>query len=80
MVVSLQRFAQKLQRSMTIPALCDIGFQYFTLVIDGAPEIMNDAIYLHENLVQTRIRSTRFRLLSAANIGPNRFHQNRTVS
>ena len=45
------------------------------------------SIYLYEDLVQVplpvridRIRLTRFLRISAANIGPNLFHQNRTVS
>jgi len=37
---------------MAIPALCDIGFQNFTLVIDRSPEIVRHAVYLHENFVQ----------------------------
>jgi len=50
--VSLHGLAQKLQRSMAIPALCDIRLQHFTLVIDCAPEEVCDAVYPHENLVQ----------------------------
>lgn len=34
--ISLHRFAQKLHCCMAIPALGHIGFQHFTLVIDGA--------------------------------------------
>ena len=37
---------------MVIPALGDEGFEHFTLVIDGAPEIVRLAVYLHENFVQ----------------------------
>ena len=37
---------------MAIPAFGDISFKHFTLVIDGPPEIVRLAVYLHENLVQ----------------------------
>ena len=50
--VSLHGLAQKLQRSMAIPALGDIGFEHFTFVIDRSPEIVSDPVYFYENLVQ----------------------------
>jgi hypothetical protein len=50
-------------------------------VIYRTPEIMRLAIDPDEHLVQvpTPVRIRRF-LISLANIGPKRFHQNRTVS
>jgi hypothetical protein len=55
-------------------------------MIDGAPQVMRLAIDATEYLVQMPapreyewLCTRRFRI-SAANIGPNQFHQNRTVS
>ena len=62
------------------------AFEHFALVVDGPPQVMLLAVDLHENLVQVppqwldRIPETRRFRISAANIGPNLFHQNLTVS
>ena len=55
-------------------------------MVDGAPEVADLAVDLHKHLVQNasatelRMCATRRLRVSAANIGPNRFHQNRTDS
>ena len=56
-------------------------------MIHGTPEIMHLAVDLHVDLIKvplpvrvSRIASTRFFRISAANIGPNLFHHSRTVS
>ena len=78
---------EEFQFGFSIPALGHKGFQDFAFVIDGTPEAVGDTVDLYENLVevpppvgQGRIRSTRLRRISAANIGPNLFYQKRTVS
>src|SRR5271170_5007525 len=63
---------------------------YLLFVIDGTPEIVELAVDFHKHLAQNaeyqrhwvypRMCATRFFLISSANMGPNRFHQNRTVS
>jgi hypothetical protein len=60
--------------------------QHLAFMVDGAPKIAEFAVDLHKHLIQVpaplRIgaRATRLLRISAAKIGPNRFHQNRTVS
>ena len=49
--VPLHSFLQEPKRSGFIPGLGDIACQYFTFVIDGAPEIVLDPIYLYEDLI-----------------------------
>src|SRR5277367_5495757 len=78
---------EKLQRRGLVPLRGDHGLQNFALVIDGTPEMAELAVDLHEDLIQMppplmkpRIWATRLFSISPANIGPNRFHQNRTVS
>jgi hypothetical protein len=81
------RFLQEFQRRLAISALRHKGFQHLAFVIDRAPEVVRLAVDLHEHLVEVppplRRRSHPLDApprISAANIGPNRFHQNRTVS
>lgn len=50
--VSFHRFLHKGKCRLLIPGLSDVAFQYFTFVIDGAPEVMLHAIDLHEDLIQ----------------------------
>ena len=78
---------QKPQRRSLVPLRGDHRFQDLAFVIDGPPEIAELAVDLHKDLIQMptplgkpRMFATRLFRISAANIGPNRFHQNRTVS
>ena len=50
--MALHCFLEKFQRSSLIPLLRDIGFQYFTFVVDSSPQVMPLAAYLYEDLVQ----------------------------
>ena len=50
--ISLHRSAQESQRCLAIPAPSDIGLEHFTLVIDGAPEVVKLAVDFDENLVE----------------------------
>ena len=50
--VSLHGFLQKPKRGRLIPGFGDVAFQHFALVIDGAPEIMLDAIDLYKDLIK----------------------------
>ena len=83
---TLHRALQKFERSPAIPALRGEDLEHLAFVIDGGLEIMRLAIDPHEHLLHVpapaRIRpvlNASF-LISAANIGPNRFHHNRAVS
>ena len=40
------------QGGFSIPGLRDIGFQHLAFVIDGAPQVMCEAVDLHIDLVQ----------------------------
>jgi hypothetical protein len=86
--VFLHGALQKPQRRRLVPLRGDHRFQDLAFMIDGAPEIaeLGVGVDLHERLIQV---PTPLRILahdrhplpriSAANIGPNRFDQNRTV-
>jgi hypothetical protein len=80
-------FPQEFQCCLAITALRDEAFQDFPLMIHGPPKrvrspliFTNTSSRCHCQCVPDRIRSTRLRRISTANIGPNLFHQNRTVS
>ena len=89
-----QRLLQEPQSCRFVTFLCDIALENFALVIDSAPQIVRLAIDVrYAALRVTKTSSTcqrqwrkpfileiRWRLISAANIGPNLFHQNLTVS
>ena len=77
----------KLERCGLVPLRGDHGFQNLAFVIDSPPKIAELAVDLHKHLIQMptplgkrRRCATRFFRISAANIGPNRFHQKRMVS
>ena len=92
--VTLQCLLQKHKSRSFVPFFGDVGFQDFALVIHGSPQVMplavdvgyatlrdtNTSSRCHRQCRKPRIREQRRRRISAANIGPNRFHQNRTVS
>lgn len=72
----------ELQRRGLTPRLAGVGFQDLALMIQRPPEVVDLAADLHVDLVEmprqwmwARMRLTRFRPLSAANIVPKRFHQ-----
>ena len=82
-------------RSFSAPAALSrlavtTSLQHLAFMVDGAPKIAELAVDLHKHLIQmpapTEDRRayvlfrTRLLRISAANIGPNRFHQNRMVS
>ena len=78
---------QELQRRDPVPLHSNHCLQNFPFVVNGAPEIAELAIDLHEDFVQMPSPfdvavNARKALLPdlAANIGPNRFHQKRMVS
>ena len=50
--VSLHGFLQKPECSGLITGFGDIALQDFILMIDGAPEVVLDAIDLHKHLIQ----------------------------
>ena len=50
--VSLHHSPQESECGLSIPFLCDIRFQDFTLMIDSSPKVSGFAIYSHEYLVQ----------------------------
>ena len=85
--MALHRLLDELQRRGLVAGGVHEGFQPLALVIDGAPQVGHLAVYFHVDLaemptpmVSARVCSTRFLRISPANIGPNRFHQSRTVS
>jgi hypothetical protein len=45
-------FLEEFQRRFFVPGLGDITFQHLALVVDGPPEVVLCAVYLHENLVK----------------------------
>ena len=70
-----------------VASLGNKGFQHFSFVVDGTPQVMCFAIDFDKNFIQMpspvgmipgRMKS--FLRISPANIGPNLFHQYRTVS
>jgi hypothetical protein len=78
---ALHCFSEEFQCCTTIPALGDVTFKHLALVIYGAPQVVRFTVDLHKNFVQMPlpIRMSA-KVLNAANNGPKRFHQNRTVS
>ena len=50
--VSFHCFLQEFQGSSLVAFLGDEAFQHFALMIDGTPEIVGFAPYLHEHLVE----------------------------
>ena len=50
--VSFHGFLQKRKCGLLITGFGDVAFQHFAFMVDGAPEVMLDAIDLHENLVE----------------------------
>lgn len=79
-------FPEKFHPSLLVTALGNEAFENLAFVIHRSPEIVLLAINLHKDLVQMPPPPARFQALdpafriSDANIGPNRSHQNRTVS
>ena len=49
--ISLHGFLQKGKYRLLIPGFGHIRFQHFAFMIDGPPEIMLHAVYLHENFI-----------------------------
>ena len=45
-------FLQKCKCRLLIPGFGDVAFQHFTFVIDGAPEVMLDAVDFHEDFIE----------------------------
>lgn len=81
--MTLQRLPHEGEYRRFIPFPGDKAFQNFAFVIDGAPQIDHLAIHLHvrhRQCLKPRMRFTRRFRISAANIGPKRFHQSRNVS
>lgn len=69
------------------PRVGDVAFQNLAFMAHRAPEVDHLAVQLHVHLAEMpaqclkpRMRLTRCRRMSVANIGPKRFHQSRTVS
>ena len=81
--VPLQRFLQEFQSCLLVACLCHEAFEHLSFGVDGSPKIVLLAVDLYEHLVQRqrldRAQETRRFWISGANIGPNWFHQNRTV-
>ena len=48
----LQRLLHEAQRRGLVARPSDVAFQYLTLVIDSAPEIVGLAVYLHKHLIE----------------------------
>lgn len=81
------RRLSRISAAFSIAALGGDHFEHFAFVADRAPQIMELAVDFDEHLVEMPPpirkgtgRPNRFFLISAANIGPKRFHQWRTVS
>ena len=84
---ALHCFSEEFQSCFTVPAFGNVAFQHFPFVIHSPPKVVRFAIDLHKDFARChcqfeyeRIRLTLFLRISAANIRPNLFHQNRTVS
>src|SRR5208282_4334742 len=78
---------QKVQRRSLVPLRGDHRFQNLAFVIGSPPEIAELPLIFtktsskcQRHWGKRRMFATRLFRISAANIGPNRFHQNRTVS
>jgi len=88
LAMAFQRLLQEAQSCRFIPLLRDIAFRHFAFVIDRPPQVVPLAVdpgagtssRCQRQCRKPRFRNTRCRLISDANIGPNRFQQNRTVS
>ena len=50
--VSFHRFFQKDKRRLLVPGLGDVALQDFSFMIDGSPQVVLDAIDLHEDLIE----------------------------
>ncbi len=77
---------KKRLRRLAIPAFRGEDLTHLAFVADGPPKIVHLAFDLYEDLVQVpappgdgRQPLRRQRLIPAANMGPKRFHQNRTL-
>lgn len=84
--VSPHRFFQKFQGRLAVTGLGDYAFQHLTLMVDGPTVVVSHSVDLHVDLVQVPSPLPAHAhavyplgLISAANIGPSRFHQKRTV-
>jgi hypothetical protein len=78
---------EEFQGCLAITALCDKAFQDFPFVIHSPLKVVvsplifrNTSSKCHCQFEYARIWLTLFVRISAANNGPNLFHQNRTVS
>ena len=83
--MALHRAFYKLERGLAIPPLAGKDLKHLAFVIYGAPQVVRLPIDPDEHFIQMPppLRMTSMLLntpLPAANIGPNRFHQYRTVS
>ena len=83
--MALHRAFYKLERGLAIPPLAGKDLKHLAFVIHGAPQVVRLPIDPDEHFIQMPppLRMTSMLLntpLPAANIGPNRFHQYRTVS
>ena len=84
--MALHRAFYKLECGLAIAPLAGKDLKHFAFAIYGAPQLVYFAADPNENLIQmpthwiwVRIEDDRFFLIFAANVGPNRFHQARTV-
>ena len=84
--VTLQRFLQELQRRGLVPPRGHEGFRHLALRVDRVPEVAAFTVHAHEDLVQmptpvgVLAQGLDRERIVEANIGPNRFTQNRAVS
>jgi hypothetical protein len=85
--VAAHLFPEEFHGGLAIASLRDEAFEHFPFMIHSPPKIVHLAVDLHEHpiqmpepLVAFRIACTRLPPISTANSGPNRVHQNRTVS
>ena len=85
--MAFQRLPQECQSRSFVALFRTVALENLALAIDRAPQAMPLAIALYEHRIKmpapvtkARMRDTRSRRISDANIGPNRFHQSRTVS
>ena len=84
LAMTLQDLLEESQSRRFVTLFGDVAFQNLALVINRSLQLSVD---LHEDLVDVpapvfegRMRDTRWRRISPASIGPNLFHQYRTVS
>lgn len=50
--IAFRCFPEEFQRCFAILALCNKGFQHFTLMVHCTPKIARLAVYLHKHLIQ----------------------------